>query len=137
MKARTEWAYNLERTIFSIVKARAENSLKNKYPKIRFTNEEEADGNAVFPTVLIQSVQPLEKAADLEKINIDTALYTTQVTITTNKSRNEALNIAYEIADKFKRMAFTLNPMPFVRKENKVYTATFRASRTFDWNDII
>lgn len=137
MKARTEWAYNLERTIFSIVKARAENSLKNKYPKIRFTNEEEADGNAVFPTVLIQSVQPLEKAADLEKINIDTVLYTTQVTITTNKSRNEALNIAYEIADKFKRMAFTLNPMPFVRKENKVYTATFRASRTFDWNDII
>lgn len=137
MKARTEWAYKLERTIFSIVKARAENSLKNKYPKIRFTNEEEADGNAVFPTVLIQSVQPLEKAADLEKINIDTVLYTTQVTITTNKSRNEALNIAYEIADKFKRMAFTLNPMPFVRKENKVYTATFRASRTFDWNDII
>lgn len=136
MKVRTEWAYNLERTIFSIVKARAENSLKNKYPKIRFTNEEEADGNAIFPTVLIQS-QPLEKVADLEKINIDTVLYTTQVTITTNKSRNEALNIAYEIADKFKQMAFTLNPMPFVRKENKVYTATFRASRTFDWNDII
>lgn len=137
MKVRTEWAYNLERTIFSIVKARAENSLKNKYPKIRFTNEEEADGNAIFPTVLIQSVQPLEKVADLEKINIDTVFYTTQVTITTNKSRNEALNIAYEIADKFKQMAFTLNPMPFVRKENKVYTATFRASRTFDWNDII
>ena len=137
MKVRTEWAYNLERTIFSIVKARAENSLKNKYPKIRFTNEEEADGNAIFPTVLIQSVQPLEKVADLEKINFDTVLYTTQVTITTNKSRNEALNIAYEIADKFKQMAFTLNPMPFVRKENKVYTATFRASRTFDWNDII
>ena len=137
MKVRTEWAYNLERTIFSIIKARAENSLKNKYPKIRFTNEEEADGNAIFPTVLIQSVQPLEKVADLEKINIDTVLYTTQVTITTNKSRNEALNIAYEIADKFKQMAFTLNPMPFVRKENKVYTATFRASRTFDWNDII
>lgn len=137
MKARTEWAYNLERTIFSIVKARAENSLKNKYPKIRFTNEEEADGNAIFPTVLIQSVQPLEKVADLEKINIDTVLYTAQVTITTNKSRNEALNIAYEIADKFRQMAFTLNPMPFVRKENKVYTATFRASRTFDWNDII
>lgn len=137
MKVRTEWAYNLERTIFSIVKARAENSLKNKYPKIRFTNEEEADGNAIFPTVLIQSVQPLEKVTDLEKINIDTVLYTTQVTITTNKSRNEALNIAYEIADKFKQMAFTLNPMPFVRKENKVYTATFRASRTFDWNDII
>ena len=111
--------------------------MKNKYPKIRFTNEEEADGNAIFPTVLIQSVQPLEKVADLEKINIDTVLYTTQVTITTNKSRNEALNIAYEIADKFKQMAFTLNPMPFVRKENKVYTATFRASRTFDWNDII
>ena len=137
MKVRTEWAYNLERTIFSIVKARAENSLKNKYPKIRFTNEEEADGNAIFPTVLIQSVQPLEKVADLEKINIDTVLYTAQVTITTNKSRNEALNIAYEIADKFKQMAFTLNTMPFVRKENKVYTATFRASRTFDWNDII
>ena len=137
MKVRTEWAYNLERTIFSIVKARAENSLKNKYPKIRFTNEEEADGNAIFPTVLIQSVQPLEKVADLEKINIDTVLYTAQVTITTNKNRNEALNIAYEIADKFKQMAFTLNPMPFVRKENKVYTATFRASRTFDWNDII
>lgn len=137
MKARSEWAYNLERTIFSIVKARAENSLKNKYPKIRFTNEEEADGNAVFPTVLIQSVQPLEKATDLERINIDTVLYTTQVTITTNKNRNEALDVAYEIADRFIQMAFILNPMPFVRKEDKIYTATFRASRTFDWNDII
>lgn len=137
MRARTAWAFNLESTIFNIAKARAETGLKKTYPNIRFTNEEEADGNAVFPTVLIQSMQPLEKVVDLEKINIDTVLYTAQVTVTTNKSRAEALNVANEVAGRFKQMAFTLNPMPFVRKENKVFTATFRATRTFDYNDVL
>ena len=49
--------------------------------------------------------------------------------------RSEALNVAQTVADEYKAMSFKLVPAPFARKNGKIWTATLRARRSFDWND--
>lgn len=135
MASENQWAYDIESLVYSVVKAKKENSLKTKYPNIKFTQDEESDSTAKFPTVLIQSMEPIEKNSDLEKKKIYTVRFTTQVTVTTNTKRIDALRVAQELAQQYKDLLFGISPLPFVRKSGKVWTAIFRASRTFDWND--
>lgn len=132
-----QWAYDLETLIYSIVKSRTESKLKEKYPKTKFTQDEEETTAPSFPTILIQSLEPIEKNKDLETEKINTILFTTQVTVTTNTSRRDAKYIADSLTDEYKKMLFDITTMPFVRKNGGVYTATFRARRSFDWNDVL
>ncbi len=135
MASENQWLYDLETRIFSVIKARSLNNLKAKYPTIRITQDEETSTDAVFPSVLIQSLDPIEKNADLEMRRINTVLYTTQITVVTNKSRSEAMSIAQTITEQYKKIMFEITTFPFVRKSGKLWTATLRARRSFDWND--
>lgn len=135
MASQNQWAYDLETLVYSVIKARSENALKTKYPKIKFTQEEQTDTTATFPTVLIQSLEPIEKNPDLEMRRINTVLYTAQVTVTTNTSRSDATKIAQEISEQFKKISFEVTPLPFTRKNGKLWTSILRARRSFDWND--
>lgn len=132
-----EWAYNLETNLYSVIKSNAMAYLEEDYPDIFFTTEEEISDEPVFPTILIQSVEPTEMNEDLEADRINTISFTTQVIVTTNGGRSEALQIASVIADIYKQKMFKIKPMPFARKEDKLWTATFRAKRKFGWNDIL
>ena len=85
--------------------------------------------------MLVQALEPIEQNEDLEGRRTNTVLFTAQVTVTTNKSRSEALNVAQTVADEYKAMSFALKPAPFARKNGKLWTATLRARRSFDWND--
>ncbi len=132
-----KWAYSLETDLYSIIKHNAMAILSQEYPDIFFTIEEEINSEPIFPTVLIQSVEPTETNEDLEADRINVISFTTQVTVTTNKSRNEALKIANIIADLYKQKLFKIKPFPFARKEDNLWIATFRAKRKFGWNDIL
>lgn len=136
MANQNQWVYDLEKLTYAIVKTRCESKLKTKYPKLKFTQEEQSDSStASFPTVLVQALEPIEQNEDLEGERTNTVLFTAQVTVTTNKSRLEALNVAQTVASEYKAMSFKLVPAPFARKNGKIWTATLRARRSFDWND--
>lgn len=136
MASQNQWVYDLENLAYAIVKTRCEKKLKNRYPKLKFTQEEQSDSAvASFPTVLVQALEPIEQNEDLERERMNTVLFTAQVTVTTNKSRSEALNVAQTVADEYKAMSFKLTTIPFARKNGKLWTATLRARRSFDWND--
>lgn len=132
-----QWAYDLETNVFSIIKTRALAVLESDYPDIFVTTDEESDSEPVFPTVLIQSVEPTETHSDLESDRINVVDFTAQVTVTTNQSRSDALRISGAIADLYKQSLFKIKPMPFARKEGNLWIATFRAKRKFGWNDIL
>ena len=136
MASQNQWVYEIEKRTYAIVKTRCENKLKTKYPKLKFTQEEQSDSAAAsFPTVLVQALEPIEQNEDLECERVNTVLFTAQVIVTTNKSRLEALDVAQTVADEYKAMSFKLTTAPFVRKNGKLWTATLRARRSFDWND--
>lgn len=131
-----QWAFDLETNVFSTIKKKALAILEDNYPDISITADEESNDTPVFPTVLIQAVEPTETNSDLEADRINTVDFTAQVTVTTNRSRSEALQVSNVIADLYKKRLFKIKPMPFVRKGN-LWTATFRAKRKFGWNDIL
>ena len=43
--------------------------------------------------------------------------------------------MAQTVANEYKAMSFKLTTIPFARKNGKIWTATLRARRSFDWND--
>lgn len=132
-----QWAYDLETDIYSVIKHSTNFILSEMYPNIFFTTEENINDEPVFPTVLIQSLEPIETDDDLEADRINAINFTAQVTVTTNKSRSEALKIANIIADLYKQKMFKIKPFPFARKEENLWIATFRAKRKFGLNDVL
>ena len=82
MASQNQWVYDLENLTYAIVKTRCEKKLKTKYPKLKFTQEEQSDSaTASFPTVLVQALEPIEQNEDLECERINTVLFTAQSTI--------------------------------------------------------
>lgn len=79
MASQNQWVYDLENLTYAIVKTRCEKKLKTKYPKLKFTQEEQSDSAAAsFPTVLVQALEPIEQNEDLECERINTVLFTAQ-----------------------------------------------------------
>lgn len=125
-----QWAFDIETNVYSKIYA----NITKKYPKALVTRDEQSSTTPTFPAILIQALEPAEKNQDLET-QINSVLFSTQITVTTNKSRSEAMSMASEVANEYKKLSFQLIGMPYCRKEDKLWTVILRARRTFDWND--
>ena len=130
MASGNQWAFDIETNVFSKIYAQ----LREKYPKALITRDEQSGTTPTFPTILIQALEPVERNPDLET-QINSVLFSTQIKVTTNKDRSTAMSIASEVAKRYKDLSFQLIGMPYCRKEDKLWAATFRARRTLDWND--
>ena len=130
MASGNQWAFDIETNVFSKIYAQ----LHEKYPKALITRDEQSSTTPTFPTILIQALETVERNPDLET-QINSVLFSTQIKVTTNKDRSTAMSIASEVAKRYKDLSFQLIGMPYCRKEDKLWEATFRARRTFDWND--
>ena len=124
MASGNQWAFDIDTNVFSKIYAQ----LHEKYPKALITRDEQSSTTPTFPTILIQALEPVET-------QINSVLFSTQIKVTTNKDRSTAMSIASEVAKRYKDLSFQLIGMPYCRKEDKLWAATFRARRTFDWND--
>lgn len=126
-----QWAFDLESHLFSKIYS----NIFPKFQNANITKDEQSTSSPVFPTILIQSVDPVEENSDLESTQINTILFCAQVTVTTNKGRSEALSIAHALTQEYKNMSFKIITMPICRKQDQIWSVTFRARRAFDWND--
>ena len=88
-----QWAFDLETNVFSIIKKKALAILEDNYPDISITADEESNDTPVFPTVLIQSVEPTETNSDLEADRINTVDFTAQVTVNKPKQKRGIASI--------------------------------------------
>ena len=75
MASQNQWVYDLENLTYAILKTRCEKKLKTKYPKLKFTQEEQSDSAAAsFPTVLVQALEPIEQNEDLSLLSWERGL---------------------------------------------------------------
>jgi hypothetical protein len=132
-----QWAYDLEKKIFSIVKSRSEEILKEKYPNIYVTDIEKNISKAVFPTVYIHELPGVEKALDLEGIYINAVQETFQVDVITNTSQSDAGRVMAIVTDEFKRLCFRITAMPEFKSTGDTYRSTMRVRRTISATDIL
>ena len=129
-----QWAFDLETAIFSMFKIYYEKKFKEKYPDLFVTSDEEQDGKAVFPTVLLQQIGFVEAGQDLEGISINGLRPTFQITISYKGSKNNIRNLAAHAAIFFKDKSFTVSDVIYTISD-KIRTATFRATRIVGSND--
>lgn len=132
-----QWAYDLEKKIFSIVKSRAYEKLKSKYPSAYITDIEKNTSKAVFPTVYIHELPGVEKASDLEGFSINAVQETFQIDVITNTSQNDANKVMAIVADEFKRLCFKVTAMPEFDGTGETYRSTMRVRRIISANDIL
>lgn len=132
-----QWAYDLEKKIFSIVKDRSGDKLKSKYPNAYITDIEKNTSKAIFPTVYIHELPGVEKAANLEGISINAVQETLQIDVITNTSQSDANKVMAVILEEFKRMCFRITAMPEFKSTGETYRSTARVRRIISHDDIL
>ncbi len=132
-----QWAYDLEKKIFSIIKARATETLGSKYPNLYITDNEKNTSKAVFPTVYVHELPGVEKGHDLEGYCINAVQETFQIDVITNTSQSDANKVMAVIIDEFKRMCFRVTAMPEFDGSGETYRSTARVRRIISANDVL
>ena len=64
--AQTDWVFDIEKKIYTIIKTRLENSLKSSYPNLLITQQQKINDNTSIPTIFIKMLDSPEMGADLE-----------------------------------------------------------------------
>lgn len=133
-----EWVFDLESIIFSRIKHATEDTLKSKYPNVRYTvTDKPIDSTTKFPTIYIHELSGAETGMDLENSEINAVLYTIQLEVITNKSQAEAKAVMAEIASTVKKMRFTFTAFPSFDNGNNYYRCVARAQRTIGAADTL
>ena len=135
MASENSWAYDIEGTVYSIVKAKTYSAIKKKYPNLLFTDKGQSDSSPTFPTVYIHMLAPTEQGRTIDGQSINGLLVTVQVDVTTNTSSSDVRWVMSEIAETFKEMRFEAKPMPETTYSDKIYRSTARFRRVIGAND--
>ena len=131
-----EWVLNLQSIIFSRVKNETTESLKKKYPEIRFTTSEKSETTPRFPNELIKQIGSVEQGQTLDGTTVNGGLFTFQIDVYDNQSQNRARQVMGEIVRIMKTMRFSIVAMPeFESSDTHRCTARFR--RVIGASDIL
>ena len=135
MASENSWAYDIETTIYSIVKSKTYSEIQKKYPSLLFTDKGQSDSSPVFPTVYIHMLAPSEQGRTIDGQAINGLLVTVQVDVTTNTSGSDARWVMSKIAEAFKELRFNGQSMPELTYTDKIYRSTARFRRVIGAND--
>lgn len=124
----TDWAMDLDNIIYSIIRAKTQNTLKSKYPDVKFTSEDLSDTPAKFPTIKIKAVSIVERGQDLINQDINAVDLTIQIDVFA-KSSTDANDVMSFILKEFKNLRFNVTSLPIATKEIDVYRSIMRVGR--------
>lgn len=133
MASENQWAYDLESTVVTLVRAKSLPQLKKKYPKIRITDEESTSTEAAFPTAYIHMIGGNEKGKTLDGRSINSVNATFRLEVTANK-KTDCKKVTDTLSEIFKQMRFEIT-LPRKTIDNKVYRSVCTFSRIVSAND--
>lgn len=132
------WVTSNENRIFSIIKAKTMAKLKVKYPKIKYTtNDENIEPVTVFPTVYIAEVSSIPTYNTLERDMVEEVLSTFTVRVTVNTQKTDATKIATEIMNNFVSLGFDVVASPITTSQANMFVANARYRRRICYDDTI
>ena len=139
MSVYDDWYSEIEPKVYSIVKAKSLNKIKEKYPSANFTTtEENVNSKTKFPTIYIYDMGGGgETGTDLERDRINGSIFTFQVRITTNTSKQDCRNVMNYIIKAFKDISFEMVSFPNYTSMDGMHIGVARFRRKIDYNDII
>lgn len=141
--AQTDWVFNIESKIYTIVKTRLNNALLSTYPALNITQQQKLNEKPGLPTVFIKMLDSPEIGADLEGSTVNAMLVTfeTHVTIAkegTNMGLGGLRKIAAAVLENFKKLRFQMVERGEINRETSdTYTIIARYRRVIgDGNEI-
>ena len=103
-----------------------------------FTMLDKADSDtSLFPCIYLNNIVATETAYDLEREAINGGLFTYQVRVISNESRNENKKIMTAVAKAMKSMGFRATSLPLSYSNNNLYVSYSRWQREIDEGDEI
>ena len=98
----------LESIIFSRIKAEFSQKLKEKYPSISFTTQEESKSKPKFPNVYVYLMPGTEIGQTLEGDTFAGGTFTFQIRVTNNAGQTAVQEITKEVVRIMKKMRFSI-----------------------------
>lgn len=134
------WIPDVESKLFTLIKHKGEKELKEKYPNIYYTTDNESSTQTHYPTVYIHFLPNDERGQDLDGISINAFLCSLQLEVTVSKSQGQAVakKVMWNAIESLKELGFNVFQMPeFIETGNDTKRMIARARRLFGSGDEI
>lgn len=141
--ADTDWVYNIESRIYTIIKTRLEKSLKTTYPNLLVTQQQKLNDDTKLPSVYIKMLDSPEIGSDLDNVTVNAMLVSFEVHITiaksgTNNGMGGLRKVASAVLDNFKKLRFNMTTMGEITRETTdVFVKIARFRRVIGANEEI
>lgn len=127
----------LESIIFSRLKAQFSQKIKEKYPNLSFTTQEQSKGTPKFPNVYVYLMPGAETGLTLERTVFEEGLFTFQIRVTNNNGQTAVQEITNEIIKIIKKMSFEIVATPVYENDADTQWSVMRFRRTIGRNDVL
>lgn len=128
---------DIENIVFTRIKAKMPQKIKDKYPKLNFTSSDSVSKRPQFPTVYVHMLESPEQGMTLDNSNINAVLASFQIEISDNLSQARAKEVADEVVKIMKSMNFTVVVMPFFDNKDGTFRNLSRYRRMIGDGDIL
>ena len=111
--AQSDWVFNIESKIYTIIKTRLEKAWKTTYPDLYITQQEKLNDNTSLPTIFIKMLDSPEMGADLDNTTVNALMATFEVHITiakdgSNNGMSGMRKLASAVLENFKKLRFNV-----------------------------
>ena len=130
--AQTDWVFNIESKIYTIVKTRLTNVLKDVYPKLLITQQQRLNDNTQLPVIYIKMLDSPEIGADLDGSTVNAMLVTfeTHITVSKDSGLSGLRKISASVLENFKKLRFQMATRGEITRETSdTYTTISRYNR--------
>jgi len=130
--AQTDWVFNIESKIYTIVKTRLTNALKDVYPKLLITQQQRLNDDTQLPVIYIKMLDSPEIGADLDGSTVNAMLVTfeTHITVSKDSGLSGLRKISASVLENFKKLRFQMATRGEITRETSdTYTTISRYNR--------
>lgn len=128
----TDWVFDIESKIYTIVKTRLVKALSTTYPKLLVTQEQKLNDEVQLPSIYIKMLDSPEIGADLENSNVNAMLVTfeTHITVSKDSGLSGLRKISASVLENFKKLRFQMATRGEITRETSdTYTTISRYNR--------
>ena len=133
--AQTDWVFDIESKIYTIVKTRLKNSLSSAYPKLFITQQQKLNDETSLPTIFIKMLDSPEIGADLEGSTVNAMMVTFETHVIVAKEgpgmgMSGLRKVSAAVLDNFKKLRFQMVERGEITRETSdTYTMIARYRR--------
>jgi len=103
--------------------------MQKKYPKLKCTTKNENGMPAVFPTLYLHELEPVERGQDLTNETVNAVLSTMEIQVWTNTTEDDCRKIMAEAVNQMKGLQFNIIAMPIIKTNDKISWGVMRGRR--------